>query len=619
MKQMSMSEIPPTVSLRSLWRRGKPQVAFLPTIALASVGAQWWRRRMKRKLFKFLSLTTSYCLLATSFLLLATPAAAYSPFKQTDWSGGYGQQVWSNNLQFYQQYHAKYSTPNQLTIDNSGTANWYNAQWKYRRKISFNNQYNGEVTHFPVLIKLEHKVNFNYDLAHEDGNDLLFTDSDGSTVIPHDIEKWNKSGTSYIWVKVPKIDASSKDDTIFMYYGNPTAADSRNAGKVFDNKFTGVWHLNESPQNGGRYADATNNTKNASWTNTLTGGNSQRTEAFIAGGVDQTLNPDSTYVSVSDTNFPSGAAARTLSIWFYGYTDRGTLDIFYYGTASAGQQFILRQNPGQNCLCVGFNSHVFGSTNLKTGWTHMAVVVPNNADTTDDIQIYVNGSPIVATTQIGTVRTLNTVLDGTSYIGYGTMVDEARISHVARDPSWIKAEYTTATGDLQNYGSEETVSAHLLSSIFDAGSGNGWGYLSYLADEPPGTSARIKIRTGNNMYLNDAPDFATCNSIINKTDISSNSCVHDGDRYFQYQALLDTTDTTKTPTLKEISITDYLPSTTKPIVKGVFTLAPSPSPLGSDIYDLRYSTPKPAPSPSLTTSHYPLITPVLDFFNALFH
>ena len=482
-----------------------------------------------------------------------------------------------------------------------GSDNWYDGSWKYRRRISFNNQYNGSVSHFPVLIKLEHNVNFDYRKAQDNGNDIRFTDSDGTTLLPHDIEKWDQLGTSFIWAKVPTIDASSNSDYIYIYYGNPTAEDARNPGQVFDNKFVGVWHLNEAPKNGQKYSDATNNHNDATWTNALkdVDTHSQRVEAMVAGGVDQTLNPDGALLYVNDSNFPSGNSQRTISGWMYALPNRGVVEIIEYGGGGgSGSSMILKQDQAQGCVCTAFNGHSWGDTNMRTGWAYLAVVIPNGSTTTNQAQVYVNGSRIVESTIAGSTRTLNTVLGGTNQsglLGYGTATDEIRISNVARDPSWIKAEYATVTDELQSYGDEEQFDGELNSSIFDVGKGTSFGYLNYTADEPTDTNIKIKARTGNSRYLTDALEFVICNPLTNKADISTNNCVHDGDRYLQYQILLQTTNRLKTPIFENISITDYLPQTTKPVVKGVSTVNQAPT--GA------WPSPAPRPSPARNASH----------------
>ncbi|HIQ02812.1 MAG TPA: DUF2341 domain-containing protein [Desulfurococcales archaeon] len=58
--------------------------------------------------------------------------------------------------------------------------------------------------------------NFDYSKVRIDGGDLRFTDSDGVTLLPYWIEKWNPGGTSIIWVKIPEIPANS-EKKIYLY------------------------------------------------------------------------------------------------------------------------------------------------------------------------------------------------------------------------------------------------------------------------------------------------------------------------------------------------------------------------------------------------------------------
>ncbi|MGH7253902.1 MAG: DUF2341 domain-containing protein, partial [Nitrospiraceae bacterium] len=117
--------------------------------------------------------------------------------------------------------------------------------WSRRRKLTFNNAAQAEnLVNFPVLVVLN-SSRIDYGLTQNQGQDLRFTDSDGVTLLAHEIEKWDEAGTSYVWVKVPQIDASSTTDHIWMYYGNATVADGQDAGPVWSNGYAGVWHLGE--------------------------------------------------------------------------------------------------------------------------------------------------------------------------------------------------------------------------------------------------------------------------------------------------------------------------------------------------------------------------------------
>ncbi len=64
----------------------------------------------------------------------------------------------------------------------------------------------------------------------------------------------------------------------------------------------------------------------------------------------------------------------------------------------------------------------------------------------------------------------------------------------------------------------------------------------------------VKVRSGKNSDLSDAPSFDTCNSLSNGQDMSLSNCVQEGDQYVQFQAILSTSDTTVSPELKDITL-----------------------------------------------------------------
>ncbi|OYT28016.1 MAG: hypothetical protein B6U95_05085 [Thermofilum sp. ex4484_82] len=111
--------------------------------------------------------------------------------------------------------------------------------WSYRRTITITENSGNTLTDFQVKIVLN-TANFDYSHAKSDGSDIRFTDEDGTTQLSFWIEKWDPSGESIIWVKVPEIPASSTK-TIYMYYGNPSAssASSGDATFVFFDDFDG--------------------------------------------------------------------------------------------------------------------------------------------------------------------------------------------------------------------------------------------------------------------------------------------------------------------------------------------------------------------------------------------
>ncbi len=94
----------------------------------------------------------------------------------------------------------------------------------------------------PVLVRLSTAITgFDYnDFGLSRGGDLVFADADGN-VLAHEVDVWDTSGESLVWVKVPLLASGS---TIYAYWGSATA--SPVASSATWGAFKGVWHMNES-------------------------------------------------------------------------------------------------------------------------------------------------------------------------------------------------------------------------------------------------------------------------------------------------------------------------------------------------------------------------------------
>jgi hypothetical protein len=112
------------------------------------------------------------------------------------------------------------------------------------------------LTSFPLLVNFNTGITgFSYSqFASPVGNDLRFTDASGQILCPYEIDNWNTSGTSTVWVLVPSISSSS--NYIVAYWGNPALTNQASFttnGATWTN-FSGVFHLEET---GFPYADGT--------------------------------------------------------------------------------------------------------------------------------------------------------------------------------------------------------------------------------------------------------------------------------------------------------------------------------------------------------------------------
>ena len=123
------------------------------------------------------------------------------------------------------------------------------ADWQYRMEIqTVGNTQSETLPNFPLLVVLGTNVgNFSYgQFASTNGGDLRFADSDMTTELNYEVEEWNTSGTSYVWVRLPEM--SGTNDTIWAFWGNPSQTSAPTYtinGATWDSQFGGVWHLTE--------------------------------------------------------------------------------------------------------------------------------------------------------------------------------------------------------------------------------------------------------------------------------------------------------------------------------------------------------------------------------------
>lgn len=135
-----------------------------------------------------------------------------------------------------------------ITIYDLSPEYWYDTQWPYRKKISIDGNYiSGTHTNFPFFCRIS-GISISQH-ASSNGRDIIFTDFDMVTRIPHEIDTWDSySGT--IWVRLPYIAHSSNKD-IYCYYGNPQGGNQTDLhgyrpSSVWDDSFVFVCHMNDS-------------------------------------------------------------------------------------------------------------------------------------------------------------------------------------------------------------------------------------------------------------------------------------------------------------------------------------------------------------------------------------
>src|SRR5512136_767174 len=334
--------------------------------------------------------------------------------------------------------------------------------WVSRKKLTINGtMVSGTQTNFPVIVSLP----FDSDLAasaQASGNDIVFTDSGGSTVLPHEIENFTKSsGALTAWVKLPTLSASVNTD-IYLYYGNSSVGSQQNATQVWSNGYAGVWHLGELVTDNavasGVHKDSTSYGNNGNQYNNsrVTGkvGDAQNFEGDVRDEFIEIPN------SASTENLQEGD--YSLEAWFNSdVTPPGTLDSdwnAYYGIViKPGWHIGLRFDrwakfDSDHYLTGGTEVWVGGvSGKSSSRWYHVVSVLNR---TGGSHRIYVDGvEEDYATFTAGTAANeFNQVpwrlgIASTNNRGgnwewpANGKIDEVRLSGIARSAQWIATEY----------------------------------------------------------------------------------------------------------------------------------------------------------------------------------
>lgn len=510
----------------------------------------------KRKFFILLGLILFFSLIFLFHSIFSDISAEVRNWSQIDWRGGESLEVITEDSNtFLDSEGIDYSQDGILTLEQS--EDWDLEEWLYRQKITFDNTQENlgiepeDLVDFPVLVKLEDGVNIDYSKTKSNGEDIRFVDEEGE-LLSYEIESWDNTDDSFIWVRVPEI-AVGDTSYIHMYYGNNNAEENQNAPGVWDENFLGVWHKND--QTSSTIKDSTLNanhgTKKGSNEPIEAGGKFGKAQNYD--GVDDHVALSAVYTAGNNftfsgwLNIPSSPAGDTHADLFRIGT--GATQVFYAYTTYGGANGNLR------LFWVGSETLV-GSDIRGAGWTHIAM-----SRVGSNFVLYVNGEQDVVgvSSDAGSTASFNLSRN----FALNGLLDEIRISNVARSASWIAAEYHAGENAFSVYKEEEPRSAssgYLLSNIFDPGYSSDWDTLTYTSSGS-GT-VEVRVRTDVNEGMNGASDWIDCTPISSGSLLSSNSCVNDEDRYIQYHITLEP-DGAISPEFENISISfsasDQLP------------------------------------------------------------
>ncbi|MDQ3099205.1 MAG: DUF2341 domain-containing protein [bacterium] len=340
------------------------------------------------------------------------------------------------------------------------SAAWYNTTWNYRKQLTIDyTKVSGgaDLTNFPVLVSL---TDSNLNAALSTGNDILFTSSDGTTKLSHEIESFTQStGTLVAWVKIPTLSASI-DTKIYIYWGNSGAASQQDVTNVWDTSYKRVYHLNET--SGTTTTDSTgavNGTKvSATQPNPAPNG--------LIGGA-QDWNGTDACISSATTGLPTGDF--TYGIWVKLDTLQTFDDPFNASGAMELELYLL--SDGSYTAAFGSGGSAASATGVvSTGsWKYLVATRSGSS-----VKVYINGAQSGSTGSNG-----NAISQTTLYMGCYTgnndwidgLMDEAKISDTARSDGWIATEYNnqSAPATFFSQSKVESKNSPVLYWKFDEG------------------------------------------------------------------------------------------------------------------------------------------------------
>lgn len=329
--------------------------------------------------------------------------------------------------------------------------NWWDSNYAKRLPITLNNlDQTSAHTNMPVLVKLN-SSRINYGDFRSGGADIRFTLSNHTTVLKYEIESWNTSGDSFIWVKVPSIAASSSM-VIYMYYDNPGAASGQDATNTW-NGYYGVWNMKKS---GSNYIDSTNTGKDCTQVGTV---------ADVTGPNGNAVYLNGSAALETGTNLaPVVGANTTVSFWIR--TTTSGQPQFFNAPAVMG----VREDSAYNEIYFGWmnNSGYIGiaakdaapaSSNYVINDDNWRFITMSRSSGSGAVKFYANGVLVNSgTTGTGAVTTAFSRFGfrgGNSSRYLDAALDGIRINNTVLSDARVRGEYKFATQNNISYGVSE--------------------------------------------------------------------------------------------------------------------------------------------------------------------
>lgn len=351
--------------------------------------------------------------------------------------------------------------------------------WSKRIKITIDkDQVDGDLENFPSPIYLSASsgqsnddVSAIFDELTSDANrkKIAVTDADGTTELYVEIERWvDADEEAWLHVKVPSISASV-DGTLYIYYDSSKADNTTYVGDVgstpgqavWDSNFKAVYHLGEAPTGGsGCVKDSTSNGNDG------TPGGSMIAGDLVDGKFGKGLDFDGSddEVDLGQDTFTDAQGTIEACVKFVNLSQHQTFFAASDNTDLANYMKPEIINTGYFRFQHEATNYVTGNTLLSAGTFYYTAVISNGSAWT----LYVND--ILQSLTVGGFNNGNWFSDlptgdhdiwigrwerSTSSRSFNGVIDEVRVSSIARTAAWLKATYEGLWDDLLVFGTQE--------------------------------------------------------------------------------------------------------------------------------------------------------------------
>lgn len=130
-----------------------------------------------------------------------------------------------------------------LSFANFSNAAWWNTDYAYKRSCVINSTVSSTLTDFPAYCVVNTAALISAGKMQSNCNDLRIINSGETTQYSHEIEQTTcNTTTTIVWFKHPSL--ASGNQTVYVYYGNPSATNAQDLEGLWQN-YSYVHHHNQ--------------------------------------------------------------------------------------------------------------------------------------------------------------------------------------------------------------------------------------------------------------------------------------------------------------------------------------------------------------------------------------